>query len=190
VRLRRALPVLLAALGSGSCGWHAGLGAPAGASTVGIDVFTADRNILERDLEPRLNANMTRAFVDLLDVPLENPRRADLVIRGEILEYRRRAGTRNKDNDLLETGVLIVAAARLVDRRTGAIVVTTKQARIWSGYALDGETAVQQEDGARERALQYIAQTLILDLFRPVEENAAPPEELETSSEAARRGSA
>lgn len=185
MRRRKALLSLLVArlalaaapLALGTCGWHAGLQAPGGATSVGIDVFTADRHILERDLEPRLNANMTRAFVDLLDIPLENPRRADLIIRGEILEYRRRAGTRSKDNDLLETGVLIEAEARLVDRRTGAIVVPNQRAHIWSGYALDGETAVQQEDAARERALQFLAQTLILDLFRPRDENAPPPEE-------------
>jgi hypothetical protein len=175
----RPLPwiVLLAAMGAGACGWHAGLTAPGGASSVGIDVFTAERHILERDLEPRLNAAMTRAFVDLIDVPLENPRKADLVIKGEIVEYRRRAGVRNEDNDLVETGLRIEATARLVDRKTGQIVVPSRTAYVWSSYGLDGVTAVEQEDLARERALRHIAETLILDLFRPGGENPPAPEQ-------------
>jgi hypothetical protein len=183
VRCPRPLAACLASLGllaSGACGWHAGLQAPAGAGSVGIDVFTSDRKILERDLEPRLNSAMTRALVDLIDVPLEHPKRADLVIHGEIVEFRRRAGVRNDDNDLVETGVLIEATARLVDRRTGEILVPTKKARVWSSYGLDGTTAVEQGDVAQERALRHIAEILVLDLFRPEEENLPPEVEPES----------
>ena len=71
--VRTAFGCLL--LGAGACGWHAGLKAPDGATSVGIEVFPAERRILERDLEPLLNQAMTRAFVDLVATPLQHPLR-------------------------------------------------------------------------------------------------------------------
>ena len=47
-------------------------------------------------------------------------------LRAEILEYRRRGGVRNQDNELIETAVFVRARAELVERRTGRDLCVSK----------------------------------------------------------------
>lgn len=176
-----------------ACGWHSGIEAPAGAQSVGVDVFPvtfeSNRYVLERNLEPRFSVQLSRIVTDLIEAPLASPTKADLVVRGEILEYRRRGGVRTGGNELVETGVKIVARAELVDRRTGALVSPPVTASVWSGYSLDNPL---NEEFAADRALGYIAQTLVLELFHPgvtdaealdAELEAEPPIEIEAGSQ-------
>lgn len=158
-----ALAAALAGLLAG-CGWHAGLAAPEAGKSVGVAFFDQVPGVLERGLEPRLQTELARAVSELVHAPLEAPDRADYVIEGEILEYRRRSGVRTDDNELVETGVRMIATARLVDRRSGTLVGTPAQAEVWSGYALDAPDA---ENAAQERVLRYLAESIVLDLFGP-----------------------
>ncbi|NOT30249.1 MAG: hypothetical protein HOP15_07365 [Planctomycetes bacterium] len=153
----------------GACGWHAGLGTPAGARSVSVEVVRREGKVLERGLEPLLTDALSEAVVDWVDLPLLAPAQADLVVRGELLEYRRRGGVRTPDNQLIESAVLIRARAELYDRRRGKTVGAPAQAQEWSGYTLD-DTA--SEDAARDRALRHVAVALVLQLFEPSE--AAP----------------
>ena len=169
------LPALLA-LALAGCGWHTGLMVPEGARSVGVEVVTRAPTVLERGLEPRLTLALSQAVSDLVGLPLEEPARADFVVRGEILDYRRRGGVRSVDNQLLESGVRIEVRATLVDRKAGE---TSKQALegLWSGYVL-GELG--EERIAQDRALRNLAETLVLELFQPgaqKEENRGSPPE-------------
>lgn len=161
--MRRAPLVLLGAALAG-CGWRAGMLAPEGYDTIGVEVFETERGILQRELEPELSDAMTEALTDLVDAPLATPARADLLVRGRITAYNRRSGIRTSGNDLAETGLYVAVAAELVDRRTGVVVVPTRERHVWSGYALD-ESAIENEGRARRRALRNVADTLVLDLF-------------------------
>jgi hypothetical protein len=161
IRAALILPLLLA---TAACGWHAGLHVPQG-TRIGVEVFETDREILERGLEPLLTEEISRALIDRLGAPIECPERADLVVRGRILDYRRRPGIRNKENQLLETGLFVRASAELVERRTGNVVVPVKEAQVWSGYSTD--RSLESEEAARQRALRHVADSLVLDLFRP-----------------------
>jgi hypothetical protein len=165
--LRRSHGLVLLALlvGLPACGWRAGLSLPAGVQHVGVEVFEADRDVLERGLEPLFTQEISRALIDRVGAPIEAPSRADVILRGRILEYRRRPGIRNSDNQLLETGIYVRASAELVDRRTGRIVVPVKETHVWSGYSTD--LSLENEQIARERALRHVADSLVLDLFRP-----------------------
>jgi hypothetical protein len=157
-----AAAVVLAA----SCGWHTGLVAPNQASTVGVEIFETRRGLLERNLEPLLSDALTRAVVDFVDASLERPSRADVVVRGHIAEYRRRAGIRSLENELVETGLFVSVVAELIDRRTGEVLVPARESHVWSGYSLD-ENAQANEAEARLRALRHVAETLVLELFGP-----------------------
>ncbi len=159
----RAAPWLLPLLVLGGCGWHAGLPAPEEGRNVGVAAVNRDGHVLERGLEPLLTDALSRAVVDWVSLPLADPEHADLVVRCRILEYRRRSGVRNRDNEILETAVFLRAQAELYDRRKGRVRGTPVIAQDWSGYTLDQPT---NEDEARDRALRYVAETLILDLFR------------------------
>lgn len=169
------------------CGWNTGLVAPAsstgrGVGSVGVELFATDRErVLERDLEPRLHAELSRAVADFVDAPLVSPEEADIVVRGRILEVRRRGGIRRSATqvrtlpggapapesrfDLIETGLRIVVQAELVDRRTGETIGTPETASTWSGFAV----SPAEEFAARERVLANLAQRLVLELFTPRE---------------------
>ncbi len=159
-----------------ACGWHAGLGAPAGARTVGVEAVRREGSVLERGLEPRLTDALSAAVVDWVDLPLVAPDEADLVVRSELLEFRRRGGVRTTENELIETAVFVRASAVLYDRRSGNPLGEPVQAQQWSGYALDDVT---NEDEARDRALRHVAVSLVLELFQPSgpapESDATPP---------------
>jgi hypothetical protein len=153
-----------------ACGWHAGLAAPEGARTVGVEAVRRDGKVLERGLEPELTDALSEAVVDWVDLPLVRSARADLVVRAEILEFRRRGGVRTPENELIETAVFVRARAELYDRRLGRPVAEV-QAQNWSGFALDDPA---NEEAARARALRTVGETLILKLFEPRAEDASP----------------
>jgi hypothetical protein len=173
--MRPLLAALLLALAG--CGWHAGLGSSSGASSVGVQIVTREGTLLERGLEPELTDALSAAVVDWVELPLVSPAEADLVVRAHIVEFRRRGGVRNRDNELLETAVFVRASAELFDRRKGpnGEVAASAMAQEWSGYALDDPG---NEDAALERALRHVADSLVLELFAPssppAEEDAVP----------------
>jgi len=174
-RTRVALALSFAAFltGLSGCGWHAGLVVPEGAESIGVEVFTRTPEVLERGLEARLAEELSAAVSDLVGIPLAHPSRADLVIRGEISNYSRRDGVHSIDNLLLETGILIQVQARLVDRVRGTTEKEVFEA-LWTGYALGDPSG---ERIARNRALRYLAETLVLELFQQgaqKEENPVP----------------
>ena len=157
------------------CGWHAGLLVPEGARSVGVEFF--DNTTPERDLEVELAAEMGRALVNLVDLPLVSAERADVVIRGQIDQFGRRSGIRSEENVLLETGVRISARAELVRRTSGERLAEASSA-IWSDFAVRRSSSVDPEASqsgegrineleARGRALRYVADELVLDLFSP-----------------------
>jgi hypothetical protein len=153
---------------SAACGWHAGLVPPLGARTVGVEFARREGHVLERGLEPLFTDALAEAVSNWVDVPLASPDEAELLVRSEILDYRRRSGVRNVENELVETAVFVRARAELIDRRTGRAVAPAVFAQQWSGYGLDGQDDTTDEDAARDRALRTVAETLVLDLFQPV----------------------
>jgi len=139
-----------------------------------VQAVTREGTLLERGLEPELTDALSRAVVDWVDLPLESPARADLVVRAEILDYRRRGGVRNVENELVETAVLVRASAELYDRRSGRVLGPAVIAQQWSGFALEESRAVSNEEDARERAIRSVAQTLVLDLFQALPTTPGP----------------
>ena len=117
--MRLALASVLAAC-CAACGWHAGVGVPEGARSVGVEAAKREGSVLERGLEPLLTDALSEAVEDWVDLPLVAPDQADLVVRAEVLEYRRRGGVRATGNRLLESAVFVRARAELFDRRRGA----------------------------------------------------------------------
>ena len=150
----------VAALLSSTCGWSTGVTIPGEYKSVGVEIFRNESYLY--DLERDLHREMTRSVANLVDAPLEDPKRADLVVRGEIESYSRRGGVRSLDNRLLETGLTLRVHAELWDRRGNQILVGPIPASVSVGYTLD---APNTEGEARSRALANIAQELVLNLF-------------------------
>ena len=159
-----ALGVCALALCAQSCGYTTGLKVLEKHASVGLEIFGNDS--YERDLERPLHDAISRSLRDLTDVPIERSDRAEVVIRGTIKTYNRRAGVRSPQNRLLETGVYIEVEATLFDRASGRALGPPDHVSQPIGFVLGDPDA---ERTARDRALRHIADQVVLDLFAPVD---------------------
>lgn len=172
-----ALGALGFALGLAGCGWHTSLAPPPGKSTVAVEIFSVAASpeaVPQRDLEPELHAQISRAVSDLVQARLVPAEAADVIVRGRLTAYRRRGGVRSAENELLESGVRVAVEAWLVDGRTGETIGKHASTARWAGYAV-GDVAA--EPAARERVMRTLAERLVLDLFGPPRSTgeAVPP---------------
>lgn len=189
--MRRALALLALAALPGGCGYTTGLRVPPGIDTVGVEVFGNDGRL--RDLEFDLQEALSDSTRRLVHAPLVDPRDADLVLRGRIVEYRRRGGIRSTDNELLEDGVRITVEVQLVRRFPQSIVApgpepdrsalepasrddrstlptTAPNERVLRPMRATQEFGfrIAETNGealARERTLLNLADRIVLDLF-------------------------
>ena len=143
-----------------ACGYSTTLRLPEGHESVAVEVFANDSPlpVLERALYSSLDANVGR----MVSAPLKAPSRADLVVRGRIIDYYRLAGVFDKEGGLAGSGVVLLVRAWLVDTRTGERVGAEWQ---WSREVRYAIQVGQSESGALELALTTLSQELVLDLF-------------------------
>lgn len=157
----RLLALLVAGAGlAGGCGYSTGIRVADRVRSVGVTFF--NNKTLERDVERPLQDALTAAIRSLTDVPIADPGGAEVILRGEILEYKRRGGIRSADNQLLETGLYIEAEAGLYDRGSDRALGPQKRAVVWVGFVVDEPNG---EPNARDRAIRFVAEELVLELF-------------------------
>ena len=166
--LRSLLCVALACLAA--CGWNTRLALGEAYGSVGIEVFRNDSYLF--DLERDLHRELSRSVSNLVQAPQLAPARADLVLRGKVVDYHRRGGLRSRSNRLLESAVIIRVEAALWDRHTGEIVAGPVPESAMIGYTLD---APGTELEARQRALQLLARQIVLDLFGKLPSSVEEP---------------
>ena len=116
---RRALVATLGGLALGACGYSTGLRLPSSLTTVGVEVFGNDGKL--PDIEVELHGKLVDSMNRLVHADLVDPRRADLVVRGRIVDYSLRRGIRSGDNERLESGLRIQIEVQLVRRLDGAV---------------------------------------------------------------------
>jgi hypothetical protein len=134
--------------------------------SVGVEFFGNDS--YERDVEPELQAEMTRVLRDQSDAHVVDPRQAQAVIRGTITAYHRRGGIRNTQNELLETGVYIEVHSKLFVGGNET-PVRSSTASVWVGYTLDPKQPANERD-SRARALRHLAEQIVLELLGPADD--------------------
>jgi hypothetical protein len=154
------LCIALLALTLCGCGYSAGVRLPEGYRTVGVTVFgnAGPEPHLERDFYESLSRQTSR----MLDADLVAPDRAELVIRGQIVDFRRLYGVLSPDNELLQTGVRMTISAWIEDR--------SLEVRLGETLAFDQSVRYvvrtgEEQLGASHDAIEHIAQELLLDLF-------------------------
>lgn len=167
---------LVALLALTGCGYNAGLRLPEGQRTYGIDFFRNEGKY--RDLEVPWMDELAQAFQRTLPTALVRPSEADVLVRGRILEYRRRSGVRSPDNVLLETGVQISVEAQLVlparpdvPGRAEERILRTVRASSDRGYRLSERAG---EENARSATLRNLADRVVLDLLAPRDYEGQP----------------
>ena len=158
--LIRALWLAGLVTGLTGCGYTTGLTLGPDYHSVGLEIFGNDTP--EPDLELGLHRALTQATRNMLDARLVDPTRSQLVVRGRLIRFQRRAGLRSVDNVWMEGGVWITAEAELVDPRRDVTLVGPLRAEANVGYA---RTNREAEPDTRRRALNNLAERLVLDLF-------------------------
>ncbi|MCC6408951.1 MAG: hypothetical protein IT453_17455 [Planctomycetes bacterium] len=167
------LALLLAALGLG-CGYNTGFLVSKNVGSIGVEVF--DNISKVRDLEADVHDYLTESLRSRTEAHLVPPSLAELVIRGRVLDYSRRSGIRNRDNQLLETGVQIAVEAELVRRRADPEaqeeVLRRIQVEEESGFRLQEANG---ELDARDRVLRRLADRIVLELLSEFTQESSPP---------------
>lgn len=149
---------------AGGCGYSTGIRVADRVHSVGVTFF--GNKTLEPDVERPLQDSFSSSIRSLTDVPISDPAHAEVVLRGDILEYKHRGGIRSSDNQLLETGLYIQVEAGLYDRQSDRALGPQRRAQVWIGYAVDDSKG---ESDARDRAIRYVSDELVLELFAPLE---------------------
>jgi len=147
-----------------ACGYSTGIRVKDRVGGVGITVF--GNKTLEPDLERDFQDEFSRAIRSYTDAHIQPPETAEILVRGTVLHYQRRGGIRSSDNELLETGVFVETEAGLYDRRTDRALGPQRTARVWIGFVLD---EFEGEASARARAIRFVTEQLVLELFAPLE---------------------
>jgi hypothetical protein len=150
---------LLATLLAG-CGYSTGLRLEPEYESIGVEVFGNESQM--RDVERDLHVALTRVVRDRVIAPLEAPSRADLVVRGDVLEVRFRPGIRTTGNQQVESGLIVRARASLWDPGAEKLVTGPVMATTQVGYTLDSPFG---EQDARRRVMENLAERLVLDLM-------------------------
>jgi len=148
---------------AGGCGYSTGISLAPEHTSVGVEIFGRDgRRAPERGLERALHVELLRATRDFVDAEIRRPSEADLVMRGTVTGYRRRAGVRSSGNVQLETGLIVSVEAELWDRAAGKQVAGPLSFTNRVGYTLD---ALDAEIRARERLFANLADRIVLQLM-------------------------
>lgn len=147
-----------------ACGYRTGFLVPEHIGSIGVEIF--DNVSKVRDLEAEVHDYVTESLRSRTEAHLVPPSLAELVIRGRVLDYSRRSGIRNRDNQLLETGVEITVEAELVRRRSDPEAREEVLRRITvdeeSGFRLQEPNG---EFDAKERVLRRLADRIVLELL-------------------------
>lgn len=160
----KALTALLLGLVAG-CGYGTGLQVrSSGIESIGVEFF--GNETMERDLERDFQDELARAIRTLSDAPVAGIDRAATVLKGTIRQYHRRSGIRSPDNVLLETGIYLEVEAALHARGSATPSRGPTRANTWVGFVL--EPTGENEREARARAMRFVAEELVLDLFAPL----------------------
>lgn len=103
---------------------------------------------------------------------LVSPERADVVIRGDVVDFRRQQGARTTGNRFVEARDVVTVDATLVDRASGEVVARTRT-EVGFGTAID---VAGREPAARDNVLRNSADRILLTLLAELQYGrTAPP---------------
>lgn len=171
--MRRWLGLALGLCLAAGCGYSSGFVLPEGIGSIGVEIF--DNTSKVRDLEGAMHDYLTESLRSRTEAHLVPPSLAELVIRGRVVDYARRSGIRNRENQLLETGVEITVEAQLVRRRAEA----ERKEEILGSIRVDEESGYTLEEpngelDARDRVLRRLADRIVLELLAGFAQEGGP----------------
>jgi hypothetical protein len=153
-----ALGGVMAALGalSGGCGYTVGFIAPPGASTIAVPIFHNSTLGLRREIEYELSLLVRRELQQRTELRLVDAESADLVLRGNIVEFREDLVVDENRNRKVESTLSASVDVSLEDHINLARYTRRVTTREPFSPAL-GETF----DETSPRALQNLAERIV-----------------------------
>ncbi len=151
----RSLLILAAAAPVG-CGYTTGYGTPPGAETVAVPIFHNSTFALRRDLEFELTSLVRRELQARTSLRLVDSGHADLVVRGNIVEFAEERVVEARRNEKIESNVRAVVDLVVEDYVNGyRRVLRVRDDQPFS--PVSGETFEQ----GRRRALENLAERIV-----------------------------
>jgi len=169
--LALGMTVALAALAAG-CGYTTRSALDPDFQTIHVKPF--QNRSQEYDFQAPLTNAVTRKFLHDGRLRVVDEGRADLVLEGVILDYQLRGLTYDEDDNVSQFVLMVAAAARVIDQKTGEVV--------WQDEELTGETSYYTlATGQRSDRLRGNAEVFLPSVrsFATEEENRAASEALE-----------
>jgi len=156
------LMVLLAVFFIAGCGYTTRSLLPSNYKTIYVDNFknginvTAEQNNLRmyRGYRPGMEISLTKAVIDryLFDgnLKMRQDEKADLILRGELIDYKRDALRYDANDNIEEYRIKIIINMSLIDGKTGAVIWTEKGFAGETTYSTVGSTAKSDEAGVTD----------------------------------------
>lgn len=117
--MRRGAPLLLVVLAA--CGYGTGNMMPRGVRSVAVQAFGNDT--FYRRAEITYGRELSKELVRRAQVEIRDPHEAEAVIKGRILEIPRSTFIEDRNDRILEGGVIVRIEVRMEDARTGVPLV-------------------------------------------------------------------
>jgi hypothetical protein len=143
-------------IGLAGCGFYSfKSGRTALVSSIGIPLF--ENRTAEYGLAEQLTEGITNGLIEENIVKVADPSRAESILKGTVLTYKRSAYTYDADENVSEYLVEITIQARLVSTADETPIWDAASIRGWGEYAADAET---EQDG-QKRAIEKLTEEII-----------------------------
>lgn len=164
--------MLLAAAGVAGCGYTMSSTLDPQYQTIFVSAF--ENQSKEYDLQAPLTNAVIRKFLNDGRLRVVGPSEADLVVTGTILDYGLHGLTFDRNDEVTQFQLFVVASVRVTDTRTGDV--------LWSDPRMVGGTSFSTANtGSSSDRLRGNVQTFLPTVrsFQTDEENQAASEALE-----------
>ena len=152
VSLATAMTLLLAM----SCGVYTfSPSALGGIKSLAIPLF--ENQTTESGLREDLTDRLSQAFVDDNTLKVVPEGRADSILRGSVISYRREAYTYSEAEVVSEYIVRIGIKVEFVEKKSGEIIWEEKTMSNWGTY----DSATQGEDDGKEMAIGKLVEDIL-----------------------------
>ena len=113
---------------------------------------------------PGLETQLTRSVIDgfIFDrhLDIKSEQKADLVLKGQLTDFRQFPLTYDRGNNVTELRVQITVDLELYNNKTGKRMWTENSFTGWSSYDVTGDSAKTESEGVR-LAVQDISQRIV-----------------------------
>ncbi len=157
-RVYLLLPIIAILAGCG-CYSFSGSTLPSHIKTVAVPLFT--NRTTQYGIEEKLTESLINALVRDNTLKVVPEGRADSVLRGSIVDYKKEAYTFDENENVKEYIVRIYVTASFEDLRKKRELWKEEKLEGWGFYLAQGET----EDDAQERAIAKLSEDLVNKLI-------------------------